>query len=103
VKKSPVKNTVGAALRALRQQASMGIKSVAPRANVDYTYLSKIENGHKIPSQELIEKLCSIYDVSPDDIVSRLGLLPPDIQEIVQTRGKEVFELLRERYSRKHI
>ena len=93
------KSNVGLTLRSLRRKASLGIKSVAPRADISYTYLSKIENGHKTPTQELIHKLCLIYKSDPDNLVSQLGLLPTDIQEIVKTRGKEVFALLRERYS----
>lgn len=88
----------GGALRAFRRRAALGLKSVAPKVNVSYTYLSKIENGHKTPSPELIERLCLLYKADSDELISKLGLLPSDIREIVERNGKEVFELLREHY-----
>jgi transcriptional regulator with XRE-family HTH domain len=88
----------GNVLRSLRKRADLGLKAVAPKVKVSYTYLSKIENGHKKPSPELIEKLCALYKTDPDDLISKLGQLPSDIQQIIETNGKEVFDLLRERY-----
>jgi transcriptional regulator with XRE-family HTH domain len=85
-------------LRRLRRRAALGLKAVAPQVNVSYTYLSKIENGHKTPSPELIERLCALYKADSDELISRLGFLPSDIQQIIELKGKEVFELLREHY-----
>ena len=62
-------------------------------------YLSKIENGHKLPSPELLERLCTLYNTDSDELISRLGQLPTDIQRIIESHGREVFSLLRERYS----
>lgn len=90
----------GVALKQLRKKAKLSIKSAAPKADVNYTYLSKIENGHKVPSQDLLVKLCSLYETNPDDLIARLGALPPDIQEIVRVHGAEVFELLRKTYKK---
>lgn len=89
----------GSDLRRFRRRAALGLKAVAPQVKVSYTYLSKIENGHKTPSPDLIERLCRLYNVDSDELISRLGLLPPDIRRIVELNGREVFDLLRERYS----
>ncbi|MBN2562279.1 MAG: helix-turn-helix transcriptional regulator [Phycisphaerae bacterium] len=76
----------------------MGIKTVANHVGMSYTYLSKIENGYKAPSRELVMKLCTLYDADPDEIVAQLGMLPADIQDIIRQNGKQVFDLLRARY-----
>lgn len=89
----------GTVLRGLRKQADLGLKAVAPKVKVSYTYLSKVENGHKKPSPELIQKLCALYNTDSDELISKLGQLPSDIQQIIEMNGKEVFDLLRERYS----
>ncbi len=91
-------NSFGSTLKRLRKKASLSIKSAAPKVDVNYTYLSKIENDHKIPSQDVLKKLCSLYDADAEDLIARLGELPPDVQEIVMEHGSEVFDLLRERY-----
>jgi len=88
-------DSVGKELRALRQNTSLGIKTVANRVGMNYTYLSKIENGYKVPSREIILKLCALYGENPDRMVSKLGMLPADIQEIISQNGKEVFNILR--------
>jgi transcriptional regulator with XRE-family HTH domain len=88
----------GSDLRRLRRRADLGLKSVAPRVKVSYTYLSKVENGHKTPSPDLIERLCALYGADPDELISRIGRLPSDIQRIIRLNGKEVFEFIRQRY-----
>jgi hypothetical protein len=50
---------------------------------------------------ELIERLCEIYDADKDELIAQFGELPPDIRAIVQENGKEVFDLLREKFGQK--
>jgi transcriptional regulator with XRE-family HTH domain len=95
------RNDIGKRLRFLRKQTKLGIKSVARQVDVDYSYLSKIENGHKAPSPELAKKLCDLYGGDFDEIAARLGEMPDDVRRIIEAHGKEVFELLRSRYSKR--
>jgi transcriptional regulator with XRE-family HTH domain len=94
---------LGETLRKLREEKKLGIKTVAPKAAVTYSYLSKIENGHKHPTKELVEKLCEIYGADQDEVISMLGELPEDIQRIIQKNGREVFDLLRKKYGLKDL
>lgn len=94
-----MKDTVGVRLRKLRMLTKLGIKTVAPKAGISYTYLSKIENDVKVPSPGLISELCKVYGVNADDIIAMLGVVPPDIQIIVKEHGKEAFDLLRSTYT----
>jgi len=98
MKKKP---KLGEKLRQLREDKNLGIKTVAPKADVTYSYLSKIENGHKAPTAELLDKLCDIYGADKDEMIARFGGLPSDIQKIIQQNGKEVFDLLRDTYKKK--
>ena len=91
--------SVGSTLRRLRLSAKLGIKSVGPRVGVSYSYLSKIENGKKLPSVGLITELCKLYGADPDDIIAKTGALPHDITEIIQIHGKDAYELLRQTYT----
>jgi len=40
----------------------------ARNINIQQSYLSKLENGRFIPSEEVIDKLCLAYDISPKDL-----------------------------------
>jgi len=95
----PKRNNLGEALRQLREAKGLGIKTVGRELDVSYSYLSKVENGHKSPSTELVQKLAQLYSVDPEEMLAKVAELPADIREIVQEHGKEVFELLREAYA----
>ena len=90
--------SVGQTLRQMREELNLGIKTAAPQVDISYTYLSKVENGHKAPSPDLVMKLCQLYNADPDLVLANLGGLPPDIRQIVENHGKEAFELLREMF-----
>lgn len=88
-------------LRLLREKAGVGIKTVGKAINVSYTHISRIENGHKPPSTELIGKLAAYYGIDEEEMLARIGALPDDIQQLIEENGKEVFDLIRSSYSGK--
>jgi transcriptional regulator with XRE-family HTH domain len=90
---------LGGTLRKLREAHGLGIKTVGRELNVSYSYLSKVENGHKSPSTDLVQKLSELYRVDPEEMLAKVAELPPDIQQIIQEKGKEVFDLLRKTYA----
>lgn len=92
------RNKLGKDLRALRENVGMGIKTVGKNLRVSYSHISKVENGHKPPSAELLAKLAELYGIDPDTMLARVGALPPDIQELIQENGKEVFEIIRQNF-----
>ena len=96
------KSKIGNRLRELREDKNLGIKSAAPKADVTYSYLSKVENGHKQPTKELVEKLAKLYGTDIDELLALLGQLPDDLVKIISTNGKEVFDLIREKYAQKN-
>ena len=57
---------LGARVRSRREAAKMTQKELASVAGCTSTHISNIENHYTIPSIELIMKLCSIFQVSPD-------------------------------------
>lgn len=77
----------------------MGIKSAGPRVGVSYSYLSKVENGKKIPSIALISALCELYGADADDVIAKAGALPPDVSQIIRDHGKAAYDLLRTTYA----
>ena len=92
-------NSLGTVLKTARKRNNLSIKNAAPKLEIDYSYLSKIENDHKLPSTELISKLCELYGEDYDKITALIGGLPNDIQEIIREYGPEVFDLIRKTYN----
>ena len=93
--------SIGDVLRSLREKKGLGIKTVGKQLEISYSYISKVENGHRMPNQEFLERLSALYGADPEELVAKIAGLPSDIQQIIQMHGKDVFDLLRGLYSTK--
>jgi HTH-type transcriptional regulator, competence development regulator len=94
------KLTLGAILRNARQEVGVGLKTAAPRLGVDYTYLSKIENGVVTPSAELLSRMAKYYNADSDSLFTAADRLPPDVEEILRSNKEDVIDILRKRFGR---
>ena len=70
-------------MKAAREASGETLRSLAGRTGINFTYLSKIENGHEVPSEEAIQ-----------DIANCLGMETPHVENCFAA-GK-VPEMLRE-------
>jgi transcriptional regulator with XRE-family HTH domain len=86
----------GEALRAARRQAGMSQRDLADRAGVDFSYISKMENGRiPPPSGDTIVRLCTIVGVPPESLLSLVGKMPSDVQRTISSSAAAQ-EFLRE-------
>ena len=90
-------------LRELRKAARMSQRALAERVGVDFTYLSKIENGRVEPpsegvllriAKELAGKLGKDETALADELITLAGKIPSDLAETL-SRNPEVVRLLR--------
>ena len=95
------KMNIGDTVRQLRKKKGVGIKVLAANIKVDHTYISKIENGYVIPSEEVLEKMAHYLDYDKDELMLLADRIPKDIQEILRTQPKEALEFLREQFGKK--
>lgn len=56
------------AYKSWRKASGLTLRALADIVGVDFTYLSKIENGHLIPSVDLIEKMGAASGVDPREV-----------------------------------
>lgn len=91
--------TFGSLLRGLRYSQGIGIKKLAPSLDLDYTYLSRIENDKSIPSEEVIERISRYFNYSKDELMLSADKIPDDIKRILRENPQEALTYLRERYS----
>lgn len=89
---------LGQYLRTLREKNGRGLKRVAPKVGVSYSYLSKLENGFLEPSQATIERLARYYGVDPEVMAVLAGKLPDDLVDILQSNPEEAIRLLRDTF-----
>ena len=94
-----MKSTFGSIMRELRKKKGIGIKKLAPDLNLDYTYLSRIENDKVYPSEHVIEKIANYFEYDKDELMLKADRIPKDIKEILRDNPQEALSYLRERFS----
>lgn len=62
---------IGDELRDARAAAGLTQEEVAARANVDRSYLSRLEHGHQSPTLDMLFRLCDALGCSAADLVAR--------------------------------
>lgn len=78
----------------------MGIKRLGPDLGVSYSYLSKLENGEALPSEEFIAKVATYFDYDTDRLLISAGKIPQHVLKILQEHPDEALGFLRERFGR---
>jgi transcriptional regulator with XRE-family HTH domain len=90
----------GSLLRKLRYQQDIGIKKLASEIDVDYAYLSRIENDKIKPSERAIEKISKYFNYSKDELMILGDKIPEDIRSILKENPEEAMGYLREKFAR---
>jgi len=57
-------------LVSLRKQQDWTQATAAKKIDIQQSYLSKLENGRHYPSPEVIDKLCSAYNINSEDLLA---------------------------------
>ncbi len=91
--------TFGSLLRKLRYKQDIGIKKLASAIDVDYAYISRIENGRVKPSERVIERISKYFDYSKDELMILGDKIPEDIKAILRENPEEALSYLREKFS----
>ena len=90
-------------LRSLRKQAQLSQRDLAERIGVDFTYLSKIENGRVEPPSEVVLKgiarelaaeLSRNETELADELITLAGKIPSDLADTL-SRNPGAVQFLR--------
>ena len=79
--------TFGEEMKALRKAKRITQRDLAERVGVDFTYISKMENGKLVnaPSEDTIRKIAQILDTDEESFVVSARKVPKNIQETIVT------------------
>ena len=92
------KNKFGRLLRTLRHDSGVSIKRLAPELGVTYSYVSKLENGTTLPSEDLVYKAAKYFSMDPNPLLLAAGKVPQDILQILQEHPEDALAYLRQRF-----
>jgi transcriptional regulator with XRE-family HTH domain len=73
-------------IKALRKSAEMSQQDLANKLHIHVTHLSKMENGHLMPSIDIVQRLMKVFSVSADQ------LLNEDEKSVVDIQNHELNE-----------
>jgi len=92
----------GTRLRELRIQAGLTQRKLADKIGVDFSYLSKIENGIlPPPSEKVILRLAEVLNADKDELITLAGRIPADIAKMLKNR--KTLQLLRSERTQKKV
>jgi len=92
----------GTRLRELRIKAHLTQRELAGKIGVDFSYLSKIENGvFPPPSEKVILELAEVLNANKDELITLAGRIPADIAEML--KNQKTLELLRSERTKKKV
>ena len=91
----------GIRLRSLRQAKQLGLRALAARLGISYTYLSHIENGRRIPKAALVEKLARELGADSEELLLLAGRFPQDVKVILSQYPSESVNVLRHAFRQK--
>ncbi len=94
----PKEQSLGEFLKKLRTDKGYSIKKLSPKLEVNYSYLSKIENDHTTPSENFIEKMATIFNIDKEELMIRAGKVPEDVIRILQDNPQEAVKFLRKQF-----
>ena len=82
--------TFGQRLRELRKARNLSQKALADKVEINFTYLSKIENERldfaQFPSEELIRKLAAALEADEGELMILAQKIPEQIKKRVMER-----------------
>jgi transcriptional regulator with XRE-family HTH domain len=76
--------TFGQKLRELRRDSGVTQRQLADRTQLDFSYISKLENDRNPPpAADSVVRICKVLGVPPESLLALTGKLPSDVQESI--------------------
>jgi transcriptional regulator with XRE-family HTH domain len=76
----------GVRVRELRKAQGLSQRDLAERVGIDFTYLSKIENGRmEPPSEEVIRRIAQELGADADELILLADKFPSDLARELKT------------------
>lgn len=70
-------DTLGAHLRAAREQAGLTVRDLAARAGITHPYLVRLENGEKRhPAADILMRLARALGIDDSELLAYIGVTP---------------------------
>ena len=94
-------STFGQKLRELRRSKGVTQRELAGKVDVDFSYISKIENDRlPPPAADTIIRICEALSIPPDKLLAMTGKMPSQVKQMVGT-SSSALQFMRQAQSMK--
>ena len=77
--------TFGRRIQRLRRELKLTQREVAGRLEIDFTYLSKLENDRgDTPGEDTVRKLAKVLQTDEEELLAAAGKVPPALRDRAQ-------------------
>jgi HTH-type transcriptional regulator, competence development regulator len=77
----------GATLRALRREAGLSQRELAERTNLDFSYISKVENERlPPPAADTVVAICRVLGAPSEELLALTGKIPSEVQQTISRK-----------------
>ena len=91
-----MQNAFGIALREKRRVAGLSQRELAEQSSLDFSYISKVENGRlPPPAADTIVLISEILSTPAEELLALTGKLPSEVQQTI-SGSRSAQEFLRE-------
>lgn len=81
----PAEETFGQRIQRLRRELHLTQRQLAADLGLDFTYLSKLENGRgEAPGEETVKKLAALLKTDEEELLALAGKVPIELRERAQ-------------------
>src|SRR5438128_5154301 len=78
--------TFGETLKKERRAAGLSQRELAERASLDFSYISKIENGRlPPPAADTVVQLCRILGILPEELLALTRKIPTRVHQTISS------------------
>lgn len=84
----------------LEESQEYSLRSIAKQLQISHVYAGAVERNETIPSQERLQQWAEILNENSDQLLTRAGYIPKDVQDIL-LRNPNLYEKIREIESKK--
>lgn len=85
----------GQRIRYLRKEKGISLRKFAQQVDISTTYLSVIETGTIIPSEDKIKVIANALEVNEDELLNLGGKVSSDLTSIILLYPKEFAKVIR--------
>lgn len=82
---TPLEETFGRRIKDRRRELGLTQRQVAQRLDIDFTYLSKLENNRgEPPGEQTVRNLADVLDEDEEELLALAGKVPEELRDRAQ-------------------